>query len=93
MNPTDVRFAVRLTPRGGADHVEGVTDGVLRARVAAPAIEGAANQALLRLLADELDIPKRDVRLVAGAASRTKLIVVEGVEAGAILEKWPGLKL
>jgi uncharacterized protein YggU (UPF0235/DUF167 family) len=61
--------------------------------VAAPAIEGAANQALLRLLADELDIPKRDERLVAGAASRTKLIVIEGVDAEAILEKWPGLKL
>jgi uncharacterized protein YggU (UPF0235/DUF167 family) len=70
-----------------------VTDGVLRARVAAPAIEGAANQALLRLLADELDIPKRDVRLIAGAASRTKLIVIERVDPGVILEKWPGLKL
>ena len=68
-------------------------DGVLRARVAAPAIEGAANQALLRLLAEELDIPKRDVRLIAGAASRTKLIVIEGVEEEAILERWPGLKL
>ena len=66
---------------------------MLRARVAAPAIEGAANQALLRLLADELDIPKRDVRLIAGAASRTKLIVIERVDAGVILEKWPGLKL
>jgi hypothetical protein len=70
-----------------------VTDGVLRARVAAPAIGGAANQALLRLLADELDIPKRDVRLIAGAASRTKLVVIEGVDAEKILEKWPGLKL
>ena len=68
-------------------------DGILRARVAAPAIEGAANQALLRLLADELDIPKRDVRLIAGAASRTKLIVIEGVDAAVILERWPGLKL
>ena len=68
-------------------------DGILRARVAAPAIEGAANQALLRLLADELDIPKRDVRLVAGAASRTKLVVIEGVEPERILERWPGLKL
>jgi uncharacterized protein len=93
LSPTDVRFAVRLTPRGGADHVEGVIDGILRARVAAPAIEGAANQALLRLLADELDIPKRDVRLIAGAASRTKLIVIEGVDAEVILERWPGLKL
>jgi len=70
-----------------------VIDGILRARVAAPAIEGAANQALLRLLAGELDIPKRDVRLIAGAASRTKLIVVEGVDPEVILERWPGLKL
>jgi uncharacterized protein len=70
-----------------------VIDGILRARVAAPAIEGAANQALLRLLADELDIPKRDVRLIAGAASRTKLIVIDGVDAEVILERWPGLKL
>ena len=61
--------------------------------MAAPAIEGAANQALLRLLADELDIPKRGVRLIAGAASRTKLIVIEGVEPEVILERWPGLKL
>ena len=68
-------------------------DGILRARVAAPAIEGAANQALVRLLADELDIPKRDVRLIAGAASRTKLIVIDGVDPEVILERWPGLKL
>ena len=68
-------------------------DGTLRARVAAPAIEGAANQALLRLLAAELDIPKRDVRLIAGAASRIKLVVVDGIEPERILERWPGLKL
>jgi uncharacterized protein YggU (UPF0235/DUF167 family) len=70
-----------------------VIDGILRARVSAPAIEGAANQALLRLLADELDIPKRDIRLIAGAASRTKLIVIEGVDPEVIQERWPGLKL
>jgi uncharacterized protein len=58
-----------------------------------PAVEGAANQALLRLLATELDVPKRDVRLVAGAASRTKLIVIDGVEPDHVLERWPGLKL
>ncbi len=52
---------VRLTPRGGADRIEGVVDGVLRARVAAPAVDGAANQALLRLLADALVVPRSDV--------------------------------
>jgi uncharacterized protein len=66
---------------------------VLRARVAVPAVEGAANQALLRLLAAELDIPKRDVRLVAGAASRTKLVVVDGIDPERVLARWPGLKL
>jgi len=66
---------------------------VLRARVAVPAVEGAANQALLRLLATELDVPKRDVRLVAGAASRTKLVVVDGIEPERVLERWPGLKV
>jgi uncharacterized protein YggU (UPF0235/DUF167 family) len=93
LSQIDVRFAVRLTPRGGADHVDGVADGVLRARVAVAAVEGAANQALLRLIADELDVPKRDVRLVAGASSRTKLVVVDGIDAEHVLARWPGLKL
>ena len=59
-----------------------MVDGVLRARVAAPAIGGAANQSLVRLLADELGIARRDVRIVAGAAGRQKLVVVDGVERG-----------
>jgi uncharacterized protein YggU (UPF0235/DUF167 family) len=61
--------------------------------VTAPAVDGAANQALVRLIADELDVPKRSVRLVAGAASRTKLVVVDGIDPDRILERWPGLKL
>lgn len=66
---------------------------MLRARVAAPAVAGAANQALLRLIADELGIARRDVRLVAGAAGRQKLVVVEGVESEAIVARWPGLRV
>ena len=87
-----VRFSVRLTPRGGADRVDGVVDGVLRARVAAPAVDGAANQSLLRMLADVLDVPRRDVRLVAGTTARTKLIAVDGVGRERLLERWPGLR-
>jgi len=66
---------------------------VLRARVAAPPVEGAANQALLRLLAAELDVPRRDVRLIAGASGRTKLVAVEGIEPEALTERWPGLRI
>ena len=87
-----VRFGVRLTPRGGADRVDGVLDGVLRARVAAPAVDGAANQALLRLIADLLGVPRRDVRLLSGATARTKVIALDGVGVERLLERWPGLR-
>jgi len=87
----DVRFAVRLTPRGGADRIEGVVDGGLRARVAAPAVDGAANDALLRLLARELGLPRRDIRLVAGATGRNKVVAVDGISAAGVRRRWPDL--
>jgi uncharacterized protein YggU (UPF0235/DUF167 family) len=93
LNAPNVRFAVRLTPRAAGDRVDGVLDGVLRARVMAPAVEGAANNSLMRLISDELGVPRRDVRIVAGATSRQKLVVVDGVDSDEILERWPGLKL
>lgn len=66
---------------------------MLRARVTAPAVAGAANQALIRLLADELGVARRDVRIVAGAAGRQKLVVVDGIEADAVVARWPGLRV
>ncbi len=68
-------------------------DGVLRAHVAAPAVGGAANQSLLKLLADELEVPRRNVRIVAGATGRQKLVVVTGVDVEAVVARWPGLRV
>jgi uncharacterized protein len=93
LSSSDVRFAVRLTPRAAADRVDGVIDGVLRAKVQAPAVEGGANNALIRLIADELGVARRDVRIVAGAASRQKLVVVDGGDVEAIVARWPGLRV
>ena len=93
MNPSVVRFAVRLSPRSAATRVDGVADGVLKIRVAAPAVEGAANTALIRLLADELGLAARDVRIVAGARTRQKLVMIEGVAAPAVIARWPGLRV
>jgi hypothetical protein len=93
LSPTDVRFAVRLTPRSSVNRVDGVIDGVLRLRVTAPAVEGAANSALVSLLADELSVGRRDVRIVAGATSRQKLVVVDGVDQDAVVARWPGLRV
>ena len=73
--------------------MDDVVDGVLKVRVMAPAVEGAANNALIRLLAEEVGVARRDVRIVAGATSRQKLVVIDGVEAETIVARWPGLRL
>jgi len=61
-----------------------VLDGVLRVRLHAPPVDGAANDALVAFLADRLDVPRRGVRIVTGATSRTKVIEVEGVSSAAV---------
>jgi uncharacterized protein len=85
------RFRVRVTPRGGADRVDGVVDGVLRARVAAAPVDGAANEALCRLLARELGVPRSGVRVAAGATARVKTVEVDGVGEDDPRTRWPGL--
>jgi uncharacterized protein len=85
---------VRLTPRGGHDAIDGIeplADGrrVLKVRVRAPASEGAANAALIALIAKTLGVARRDVELVAGATTRLKRVRVtgEGAALAARLEK------
>lgn len=78
------RIQIRLTPRARADALEGWREGQLRARVSAPPIDGRANEALVRLLADALGVPKSAIAIVAGATSRQKTLEVAGLDDGAI---------
>jgi len=90
----EVRFAVRVTPRSGRDAIDGVTGaGELRCRVSAPPADGAANKALVRLVADALGVPPSAVTIEAGAASRTKRLRVSGADTAAIVGRWPGLRV
>ncbi len=78
-----VALAVRLTPKGGRDSLDGIERlvdgrGVLKARVRAAPSEGEANDALCRLVAKALGVPARDVTLAAGATSRVKRLVIAG---------------
>lgn len=73
---------VRLTPRGGRDAIEGVGEAggqpVLRARVASPPVDGAANDALVGLLSRALGVPRSAVRLSSGQTGRIKTLTVAG---------------
>ena len=78
-----ISVALRVTPRGGRDDIDGLetlADGrtVVKVRVRAIAEDGAANRAVMELLAKALGVPKARVRLVSGATSRLKQIAVDG---------------
>jgi uncharacterized protein (TIGR00251 family) len=75
------RIIVRLTPRGGRDAIDGWDDDVLRVRVAAAPVDGAANDSLVRLLAKALRVAPSKLAIVAGAQSRTKTVEVDGLSA------------
>jgi len=65
----------------------GIADGCLRVRLAAPAREGKANDALAGLLAGVLGVRRKDVMLVAGASGRRKLVRVRGIDLTAARQK------
>ncbi|MEX0752160.1 MAG: DUF167 family protein [Xanthobacteraceae bacterium] len=95
--PGGLAVSLRLTPKGGRDAIEGtecLADGraVLKARVRAAASEGAANEALVRLIAKTLDVAPRRVTIAAGATARIKRLTIagDGIALAAALEKVVG---
>ncbi|HEV2800506.1 MAG TPA: DUF167 domain-containing protein [Pyrinomonadaceae bacterium] len=78
-------FTVRVVPRASRSEVAGTHDGALRVRVAAPPVEGAANEELARTLARALGIPARAVEIKSGHASKTKLVRVTGATRERLL--------
>lgn len=76
-----ISFAVRVIPRAGRSEIAGVWGDALKVRLAAPPVEGKANQALIAFLAEVFGVKKGQVKIVAGQRSRTKRIMVEGLTA------------
>ena len=75
---------VRLTPRAARNQIDGWDGDLLRVRVTAPPVEGKANHALIRLLADALDISPSRLRLIKGQTSREKVIAVDGLSGDEV---------
>ncbi len=67
-----ITFAVRVAPRASRNAIEGAHAGALKVRLTAPPLDGRANDALRRLLADRLNVPISAVRIVSGEKSRNE---------------------
>ena len=72
--PKKTTIDVKVLPRSSKDEIVGKKDGVYKIKLTAPAIEGKANKALLKLLAKKLGLPKREIRIISGERSRMKSI-------------------
>ena len=76
-------ISVHTMPGARRTEIAGLHGEALKVRVAAPAVEGKANDALVAFVAERLGVPRRDVRLVSGERSREKRLEVSGAAAGA----------
>jgi uncharacterized protein (TIGR00251 family) len=78
---------VRVIPRSPRSRVDGTRGDAFLVRLAAPPVEGAANDALVAFLAEHLDLPRRNIRIVSGVKSRDKQIGITGLGVDAIAER------
>jgi len=74
-------FLVRVQPRASRNEMAGEWQGALRIRLNVPPVEGRANEALRRFLADCLNVPLGAVKIASGQRSRLKLVEVQGAKA------------
>lgn len=85
--PDGVLLAIKLQPRASKNEIGEPLGDELRIKVTAPPVDSAANEALLRLLAETLDCPRSKVELVRGQTSRHKLVKIYGLTAFDVLAK------
>jgi len=81
------RFAVYIQPRASRTELAGMHADAIKIRITAPAVENAANRALIDFVAEQLGIAKSRVRIVSGSTGRRKLLEVEGLSMEVIARK------
>ena len=81
---TDVVVDVRVIPRAKKTQLAGVREGAVLIRLAAPPVEGAANDALVDFLAVTLDLPRRNIRIISGEHTRHKRVAISAMSADAV---------
>lgn len=82
-NKTVIR--VKVLPRASRNEIVGIDDGLFKVKLTAPPVEGKANKALVKFLAEKLGVPGRDVEIVSGERSKVKLIRICGVSSEDVM--------
>jgi uncharacterized protein len=85
-----MRINVRVIPRSSKNLIEW-EEGALKVHLTAPPVDGAANDALIALLAQCLAVHKRDVQIVRGRTGRSKIVEISGISAETIEMKIKGV--
>ena len=79
-----VTLSIRIQPRASKNEILRMEGGMLKVRLTAPPVDGAANEALIKFLADTLSIAKSQVEIVSGHTSRQKIVRVNGISQDAV---------
>jgi len=79
-----VSFWVQVIPRASRNAIQGEAEGVLRVAIQAPPVENAANEELIRFLADRCGIARRQITILAGHHQRRKRIAIEAIGEDAV---------
>lgn len=82
------RIEILVKPRASRDSIEGWQEGALVVRLCAPPVEGAANKALIKLLAGKVGVAKSRVKIVSGEKSRSKTVEFEGLKLDELKGKF-----
>ncbi|MBM4187929.1 MAG: DUF167 domain-containing protein [Gemmatimonadetes bacterium] len=81
------RLTVHVQPRASRSEIVGPHGDTIKLRIAAPPVDGAANAAVVELIARRLDLPRRAVRIVGGLTDRRKTVEVEGLAASVVRQR------
>jgi uncharacterized protein (TIGR00251 family) len=76
---TGIRLRLHVQPRASRSELAGRHGDAIKVRLTAPPVDGAANEALLRFLALQLQVPRSALSLVAGGSGRSKVVAIESI--------------
>ncbi|HMK49413.1 MAG TPA: DUF167 domain-containing protein [Thermodesulfovibrionales bacterium] len=76
-----ISLRIKVEPRSSGSGISGVMGDVIKIKLHAPPVGGAANEELIEILSDELRLKKRSIKIISGQTSKNKVIEIEGIES------------